>query len=58
MGIPSMRMRREILKCALAAEPPRAQNLAQAIRRHIEPLGGIELTLPQRQPARNPPVLG
>jgi plasmid stability protein len=48
---------REILKCVLVAEEPRAQNLAQAIRRHIEPLGGVELALPQRQPVRPPPVL-
>lgn len=49
---------REILKRVLVAEEPRAQNLAQAIRSHIEPLGGIELALPQRQPVRSPPVLG
>jgi antitoxin FitA len=48
---------REILRCGLAAEEPRAQNLAQAIRRHIEPLGGVELALPQRQPVRRPPAL-
>lgn len=45
---------REILRRVLVAEEPRAQNLAQAIRRHIEPLGGIELALPQRQPVRKP----
>lgn len=49
---------REILKCALVTEQPRAQNLAQAIRRHIEPLGGIDLALPRRQPVRNRPALG
>jgi plasmid stability protein len=48
---------REILKCVLVGEEPRAQNLAQAIRRHIEPLGGIELALPQRQPVTHPPAL-
>ena len=48
---------REILKGVLTAEEPRAQNLAQAIRRHIEPLGGVELSLPKRQPVRHPPVL-
>jgi plasmid stability protein len=46
---------REILRGALASEEPNAQNLAQAIRRHIEPLGGVELDLPKRQPARRPP---
>lgn len=48
---------REILKGVLAAEEPRSQNLAQAIRRHIEPLGGVELALPTRQPVRHPPAL-
>ena len=48
---------REILKGALVSEEPRAQNLVQAIRRHIEPLGGVELTLPKRQPVRRPPLL-
>lgn len=48
---------REILKGVLIAEEPRAQNLAQAIRRHIDPLGGVELSLPERQPVRHPPVL-
>ena len=48
---------REILKRVLVAEEPQAQNLAQAIRRHIEPFGGVELALPQRQPVRRPPAL-
>ncbi|HYZ87156.1 MAG TPA: hypothetical protein VE621_22255 [Bryobacteraceae bacterium] len=48
---------REILKGALMADETRSPNLGQAIRRHIEPLGGVELALPQRQPVRRPPVL-
>lgn len=48
---------REILKCVLVTEESRMQNLAQSIRRHIEPLGGVELALPHRQPIRRPPVL-
>lgn len=48
---------REILKNVLIADESRAQNLAQGIRRHIEPLGGVELSLPKRQPVRYPPVL-
>jgi antitoxin FitA len=48
---------REILKSALAADSPKAQNLAQAIRRHIEPLGGVDLLLPRRQSVRRPPSL-
>jgi antitoxin FitA len=46
---------REIIKGALASDEPRPQNLAQAIRRHFEPLGGVQLDLPKRQPARRPP---
>ena len=34
-----------------------ARNLAEAIRRHVEPLGGVELRLPRRQPVRRPPAL-
>jgi len=37
---------REILKSGLAEEPARIPNLAQAIRRHVEPLGGVKLKLP------------
>ena len=48
---------REILKDVLTVEEPGAQNLAQAIRRHMEPLGGIELRLPKRQAIRRPPAL-
>ena len=48
---------REILKHVLIAEEPRAQNLAQAIRSRIEPLGRMELRLPKRQPVRHPPAL-
>jgi hypothetical protein len=32
-------------------------DLAQAIRQHIEPLGGVQLALPQRQAVRRPPRL-
>ncbi len=48
---------REILKGALAREPSHRLNLAESIRRHIEPLGGVDLTLPSRQPVRRPPKL-
>lgn len=30
-------------------------NLAEAIRAHFAPLGGIELELPPREPMREPP---
>ena len=45
---------REILRASLAAESAERVDLATAIRRHIEPLGGVELTLPRRQPMRKP----
>ena len=32
-------------------------NLAAAIRGHFEPLGGVELELPPREPMREPPSL-
>jgi hypothetical protein len=48
---------RDILEGALLADGPEAQNLAQAIRKHIEPLGGVDLTPPKRLPARRPPAL-
>jgi antitoxin FitA len=46
---------RDILLAALAREPAPAANLADAMRRRIEPLGGIELSLPPRGPMREPP---
>jgi antitoxin FitA len=46
---------RDILRTALAQEPAQAGNLADAIRRRVERLGGIELALPVRGPMREPP---
>ncbi len=46
---------REILKTGLSAQRAGRLNLAESIRRHIEPLGGVELTLPPRQAVRRPP---
>jgi antitoxin FitA len=46
---------RQVLSAALAEEPRRALNLAESIRRRIEPLGGVDLELPVREPIRNPP---
>jgi antitoxin FitA len=47
---------REILRNSLQAEalPPQL-DLGTAIRRHIANLGGVELVLPRREPARRPP---
>ncbi len=30
-------------------------NLAEAMRRYVEPFGGIDLKLPKREPIRKPP---
>jgi plasmid stability protein len=46
---------RDILRTALAVEPAQAPNLADAIRARIAPLGGVELSPPQRGPMRAPP---
>jgi antitoxin FitA len=43
---------RDILRAALAQETVPSGNLADAIRRRIEPLGGVELFLPPRAPHR------
>lgn len=48
---------REILKRALATHTSRSVNIADAIRRPIHPLGGVELRLPERQSVRRPPKL-
>ena len=45
---------RAILDSALGRpEPP--ENLGQAIRRRFAKFGGVELELPERTPAREPP---
>jgi plasmid stability protein len=46
---------REILKIALADAGTPGENLAQSIRRRFAPLGGVELSLPPREPMREPP---
>ncbi len=46
---------RNILRTALAQDTKTARNLAQAIRKRFEPLGGVELELPAREPVREPP---
>jgi plasmid stability protein len=48
---------REILKGALTQETAPRLNLAEAIRRHIKPLGGVELSVPSRQQIRKAPKL-
>lgn len=48
---------KDILSSALggAVPEPVPGNLADAIRAIVEPIGGIELELPIRQPVREPP---
>ena len=46
---------RHILRAALADDATASSDLAQAIRRRFEPLGGVELALPAREPMRDPP---
>jgi plasmid stability protein len=47
---------RLILQTALKTPPrPPARNLYERIRARVEPLGGIDLDLPPREPAREPP---
>jgi plasmid stability protein len=46
---------RHILRAALADDATASSDLAQAIRRRFEPLGGVELALPGREPMRDPP---
>ena len=41
---------RELLRVGLSAKAPKTLNLAESIRRRIEPLGGVELTLLPREP--------
>jgi antitoxin FitA len=48
---------REILRAAVAEERAQRQNLADTIRQRIEPLGGVELSLPSRGPLGEPPDL-
>ncbi len=49
---------RDILRTALSAESVQAASLVTAIRARVEPLGGIELDLPEREAIRAPLELG
>jgi plasmid stability protein len=51
---------RDILREALGEEErgARASDLYAAIRGVIEPLGGVELDIPPREPIREPPQFG
>jgi len=46
---------RTILRNALAEHPGESTDLAKAIQARFRPLGGVELSLPEREPVREPP---
>jgi plasmid stability protein len=46
---------RHILRTVLAETHAQPTNLADAIRRRFEPLGGVELKIPARSKLREPP---
>lgn len=48
---------REILRNGLKTKTATRLDLAKSIRRYIEPLGGVELALPPREPVRRLPKL-
>ena len=48
---------RDILRTVLSQDLVAGDNLADAIRKRIEPLGGVELPLPPREPMEEPPGL-
>lgn len=48
---------REILRAGLRTKSVSTVNLAESIRRYIEPFGGVELALPRREAIRRPPKL-
>lgn len=48
---------RDILRIALTSDTAEGESLYEAIRQRIEPLDGVELDVPQREPMREPPDL-
>jgi plasmid stability protein len=46
---------REILTLALNEKPAPEQNLAELLRKHFEPFGGVELERLPREPMPEPP---
>ncbi|MGH8469048.1 MAG: FitA-like ribbon-helix-helix domain-containing protein [Gammaproteobacteria bacterium] len=49
---------RSILRAGLAGESATSSNLAEGIRRRFQPLGGVDLPVPRREPIRDPPEPG
>ena len=48
---------REILKAGVTGKRAPKLNLADSIRRHLAPFGGVELMLRSREAVRRPPRL-
>ena len=48
---------RNILRAELAVQDDAPTDLYQQIRHHLDPLGGVDLPLPDRAPMREPPAL-
>lgn len=46
---------REVLRTTLAMDVTEPDNLAERIQARFAALGGIEMELPEREPAREPP---
>ena len=46
---------RDILRSALNRKPAPAAKVGTAIRALFEPMGGVDLEFPERQPIREPP---
>ena len=47
-----------ILRAALAGQISARENIFDAIRARVEPLGGVDLEFPTREPMREPPRFG
>lgn len=45
---------RDILRDALSTDPAGTRNLAEAIRKRLAPLGGVDLPIPPREAIRDP----
>ncbi|MEE4639393.1 MAG: Arc family DNA-binding protein [Wenzhouxiangella sp.] len=48
---------RELLRTTLAMDSAEPDNLAERIRTRFAPFGGVNLTIPEREPTREPPAL-
>jgi antitoxin FitA len=46
---------REILRAGLQAKSTSRLNLAESIRKYVEPFGGVDLAIPPREAIRRPP---